>query len=307
MTAILKRGLDVQRLRRIRPPALSISKGSEISAGVRVLSWTLGGLAVLGLWLVLFGLVLSGLSESHAQHSLYASFRKQLAAATAPIGGAIPEGAPVAVLDSAKGGLHGLVVVEGSSSTDLRAGPGHVPGAPLPGQAGVSVIMGRSTTFGAPFGEITSLVRGDPIDVTTGQGIFHYEVEDVRGPGDPFPATLASGGSQLTLVTSQGAGWRTGWAPSRAVFVDALLMGHSVAAPVNQNIPTTADGVQHGDSRGLYPLVLWLQLLLIAVVGAVWARLRWGGRQSWVVATPVIVAALWGASTSMWQLLPNLM
>ena len=307
MTTAVRRGLDVQRLRRIRPPALSISKSTDISVGVRVLSWTLGGLAVVGAWLVLFGLVLSALAESHAQHGLYASFRKQLAAATAPIGGSIPEGAPVAVLQAAKGGLHGLVVVEGSSSTDLQDGPGHVPGAPLPGQAGVSVIMGRSTTFGAPFGGITSLVPGDPIDVTTGQGTFHYAVEDVRGPGDPFPAALAAGGSQLTLVTSQGAGWRTGWAPSRAVFVDALLMGHPVTAPQNQSIPTSADGVQHGDSRGLYPLVLWLQLLLLAVVGGVWARLRWGGRQSWVVATPVVLAALWGASTSLWQLLPNLM
>jgi sortase A len=292
---------------RRRPLSLPVPKAYDISVARRVTAWTLAGLAALLAWLVLFALVLSRLSEAHAQHGLYADFRAELAAATAPVGGAIKQGAPVALLTAPAGGLDGVVVVEGTSSTALRSGPGHVPGNPLPGQAGVSVLMGRSTTFGGPFGRITDLARGDIIDVTTGQGLFHYWVEDVRRAGDPFPPALKAGGSQLTLVTSDGAGWRSGFAPSHAVFVDALLQGPAQPAPANLSVPTTADGLLHGDSRGLYPLVLWLQLLAVAITGGVWLGLRWGRSQSWLVTTPVVVAALWGASNSLWQLLPNLL
>lgn len=290
------------------PPRLAVSwtPTQDVSAAARVAAWICGGLAGIAVWFVLFALLLSGVVEGHSQHALYEQFRQELAAGTAPLGGPVAEGAPVAMLQSPAGGLNNLVVVQGTSSTALRSGPGHYPGAPLPGQPGVSVVMGRSTTFGGPFGGITSLSPGQRIDVMTAQGVFHYDVEDVRRAGDPYPPALESG-SQLTLVTSEGAGWRSGWAPSRAVYVDALLHGKTVPAPATAGVATSADGVLAGDSRGLYPLILWLQLLLAAVVGGVWAHRRWGLRQSWIAVVPIVFTALWGASTSVWQLLPNLM
>ena len=113
-----------------------------------LMTLTIVGLAI---WPIAFGLVFSRLSEHHAQQNLYTEFRQQLAEATAPIGGPIADGAPVALLNAAAGGLHGLIVVEGTTSTDLKSGPGHYPGSPLPGQPGASTVFGRGTTYGAPF------------------------------------------------------------------------------------------------------------------------------------------------------------
>jgi sortase A len=62
-----------------------------------------------------------------------------------------------------------------------------------------------------------------------------------------------------------------------------------------------------GDSGAFVPLVLWLQALLLGAAGAGWTAARWGGPQTWLVGAPVILAALWGASESAIQLLPNLM
>ncbi|WP_304047625.1 sortase, partial [Jatrophihabitans endophyticus] len=229
------------------------------------------------------------------------------AAGVAPLSDAVAPGTPMALLTSSAGGLNGLVVVQGTSGAELRDGPGHQPGAPLPGQPGVSVVMARSTSYGAPFGHITSMAKGDPLTAVTGQGTFHYVVEDVRRPGDPFPPALAPGGSQLTLVTAEGGGWRSGWAPTNAVFVDLVLKGSSQIPPGTTGVPSGADGVLTHDTSGLYPLVLWLQLLAVAVVGGLWARARWGHWQSWLVVGPVVVTALWAATSNAWLLLPNLL
>jgi sortase A len=320
MTAIDTRGrfdprrLDPRRSGEAAPPPAAgavqqprVRERAETPVGVRVMTWTLGGVAVLGAWLVLFGLVLSGLTEAHAQHGLYAQFRQQLALGTAPLGGAIREGAPVAVVTARSAGLDGVVVSEGTSSTVLRNGPGHYPGDPLPGQPGVTRLLGRSTSYGAPFADVTHAHKGDTIKVTTGQGSFTYVVEDVRRKGDPFPPALAAGGSQLTLITSEGSGWQSGWAPGNVVFVDAVLKGAAVSAPPGVSVPTSVDKVMATDSRGLYPLILWLQLLLVAGVAGVWTRQRWGLWQTWLVAGPILLAALWGASGSLWRILPNLL
>jgi sortase A len=45
-------------------------------------------------------------------------------------------------------------VVEGTASSDLLDGPGHLRSTVLPGQVGTSVVMGRAKTYGAPFGAI---------------------------------------------------------------------------------------------------------------------------------------------------------
>lgn len=279
---------------------------AEVSLPVRVLSWVVGGLAALGLWLVVFALVLSALVESHAQHSLYNRFRAELAAGVAPVGDAVAQGTPVALLQSGRAGLDGAVGVQGVSSTALRLGPGHLPGTPLPGQAGTSAFYGRATSFGAPFAHVADLRAGDRVTVTTGQGRFRFSVTDVRRAGDRPAAAFLTATSRLVLVTSEGVGWRSGWAPSRAVFVDAVLVGTPAASVGVYGVRTSADGLLVGDTRGLYPMVLWLQLLLVAVVGGVWLRRRWGVWQAWTAATPVAVAGLWGATTSLWLLLPNL-
>ena len=291
---------------RTRPSGRDKSRVTELTFAAAVAQWALLALAGLATWLVAFGLGFSALQEHHAQTVLYAKFRDDLAQATVSVGGAMPRGAPVTLLNAVDGGLHDLVVVEGTSSSQLRQGPGHYPGTPLPGQAGVTTIFGRGTTFGGPFGAITKLRPGDTITATTGQGVFTYVVEDVRRPGDPFPKALPVGGSQLTLVTSEGSGWRSVWAPSHAVYVDALLKDKTVPSASTVGLPSTDEAPMQGDTSGLYPLVLWMQLLALAIVGVVLGRSRWGVWQTWLVGTPVVIAALWGASNNIWLLLPNL-
>lgn len=67
-------------------------------------------------------------------------------------------------------------VVEGVGTDELRNGPGHYPGTPMPGMAGNAGIAGHRTTWGAPFNRIDELEPGDEITVTTIQGTFTYRV-----------------------------------------------------------------------------------------------------------------------------------
>ena len=181
-----------------------------------------GALAV---WFLLFAFVLTGFQERAGQTRLYDRFRLQLAEETAPLAEPVKAGSPVAMISAPSAGMRNLIVVEGTTSRLLREGPGHLSDTPLPGQVGNPVLLGRSVTYGAPFGEITRMKKGDRLTVTTGEGVFEYRVEDVRYPGDRMPAPLDARQSRLTLVTAGGRGWTSGWDPTQTVYVDALLTG----------------------------------------------------------------------------------
>ena len=70
-------------------------------------------------------------------------------------------------------------------------------------------------------------------------------------------------------------------------------------------VPVAAEPMQ-GDSTALVGLVLWLQALLCVSVLAAFGRSRWGRWQTWLVAMPLLLACLWGATQSAVALLPNL-
>jgi sortase A len=72
------------------------------------------------------------------------------------------------------------VVVEGTDAGDLRKGPGHYPGTPLPGQRGTVAIAGHRTTYGAPFRKIDKIKPRDEITVVMPYGRFTYRVERTR-------------------------------------------------------------------------------------------------------------------------------
>lgn len=262
-------------------------------------------LGLLCLWGVLYPVVVGSLQEQDDQRGLYAQFREQLAQATAPVGPS-QVGVPVAVVDIGSVGLRGAVVVEGTSSRQLSHGPGHRRDTVLPGQAGVSVLFGRSVTFGAPFGRLGELSRGDRITVTTGQGVATYSVERLRRAGDPLPSPLAAGTGRLVLVTADGSGWRRGLAPSGVLYVDAALTSKPQPAPGGRPAVAADEQAMGVTTMPLLPLVFWLQALLAVLAGGVWLRSRWGRWQAWAVSTPVVLAALIGASGSAAQLLPNL-
>jgi sortase A len=263
-------------------------------------------LALVATWSALYLFALSGLPAARDQQVLYEQLREQVALATEKIGGAIPPGTPVALLEAPAIGLR-YVVVEGTAAGDLRAGPGHRRDTPLPGQAGVSLVYGRAVSFGGPFRHITRLRPGDTLTVTTGQGTFNYRVDRVRRAGDPVPDPLGAGQGRLTLVTAEGVSWRAGWVPDQAVYVDATLLNAAVPAPSGRPtaVPRAEEALQP-DPGALVPLVLWLQVMLLATGAWAWAWLRWGSAQTWLVGLPLILLALWGASQSAAQLLPNL-
>lgn len=284
-------------------PAEVITHVSSTPTGT-LARWVLASTALLALWLVLFGVALSGVQESRSQATLHRQLRQQLAEATAPVEGPIKLGAPVAALTIPALGLHDLVVVQGSGSRQLVAGPGHRPDSVLPGQVGVSVVYGRAMSFGGPFRRLPSLTVGNTISATTGQGRFTYTVTRVRRAGDLVGPPVAGSG-RLTLVTAEGGGALGSWVPRHAVFVDAVLDKAGPAGRVSA--AGRNEGLMQGDTSALVPLVLWLEGLVAVALALVWGARRWGGRQTWLAGGALLAASAWGASESAWALLPNLL
>jgi sortase A len=170
------------------------------------------------------------------------------------------------------------------------------------------VLFGRSVTYGAPFRDINQLGPGNTITVTTGQGVFTYRVDRLRVPGDPTPPNFPANESHLTLVTSAGVGWRSGWAPSRTIYMDTTLTGGSAlpAPPGRPASVTKSSLAMRGDTGLLLLLGLWIGPLFIVGAGLAWAWRRWGSAQTWLVGLPVALAVLWGAAGAIVQHLPNL-
>lgn len=265
-------------------------------------------LGVVVAFFVAFALSFSGIQEHRNQAQLYGTLRGLLdpSSPTAPyLGGRIPVGAPVALLTAPAAGIHDVVVVEGTTSEQMRDGPGHLRNSPLPGQVGDAILIGRSTTTGAPFGSIDHLRRGDPLTITTGQGHFRFTVEDVRRAGSHLPAIPPSG-SIVTLITSSGSGFLGGVVNGHLLYVDAALRGTAAAAPEHAPHQITAAEVQgHGDPAALPWVLAWFVGLVAVAVGGYWLIARWGWRRAWLIVAPVGIAVLWGFSDELLQLVPN--
>ena len=74
-----------------------------------------------------------------------------------------------------------MVVVEGTSESDLRRAPGHYDAASgrdtaIPGMDGVVAIAGHRTTYLHPFRHIDDLRPGDNVYLKMPYGIFRYTV-----------------------------------------------------------------------------------------------------------------------------------
>lgn len=262
--------------------------------------------ALVCFWVVAQMLWFGGIAENRDQELLYSRFRSELAAATAPVGPVTPVGAPVALLTIPHLGVQ-QVVVEGTASGDLLAGPGHLRNTVLPGQAGTSVVLGRASTYGAPFRRITELTRGDRISVVMGQGERMFRVTGVRRAGDPLPQPPAPGVARLTLVTAEGAGRLGALAPRDAVYVDAEA---AKGFPAPAGLPTAVPAPENvlATETGALPLVvLCLGLLVAATLAVVVARQRFPAVRVWVVACAPVVALAWFTTDAVMRLLPNLM
>jgi sortase A len=122
-------------------------------------------------------------APSKAGASLASAFSgralKRKRAATA-FARSLRDGAPIGRLVIPRIGLN-MVVVEGTTTSDLERGPGHYDAASgaatnLPGMGGVIAIAGHRTTFLHPFRHIDDLKSGDRITLAMPYGTFRYTV-----------------------------------------------------------------------------------------------------------------------------------
>jgi sortase (surface protein transpeptidase) len=191
-----------------RPVSLATLVRQIIGASLIILA--LSGLGYVA-WVGLF----SSLHYDKAQLNAYETLRYELAEGDAPNGPSeptnanqlLPAGSPVAVMGIPAIGLR-TVILQGTTSAVLEGGPGHLRDTPMPGQAGVSVILGRETAYGGPFGKLASLVPGDSITVVTGQVVAGYKVLDLRRAGSPLPAPLATGAGRMVWSPATARRWR---------------------------------------------------------------------------------------------------
>lgn len=173
--------------------------------------------------------VFSHIQHAASQEQLRVAFTEELALATAPTSEGdenlilLADGDPVAFLEIPEIGVS-EVIVEGTDSTALRSGPGHRRDTVLPGQAGTSVIMGRASAFGGPFGSIHTLKPGTLFSVVTGQGQHTYKVIGMRYAGEPEPAPPGEGVSRIVLETGRGLPY----SPSGVTRVDAQMVATSL-------------------------------------------------------------------------------
>ncbi|MFE7777775.1 class E sortase [Streptomyces sp. NPDC057445] len=279
--------------------------------GLRVLGAALSILAALLLGFVVDVGFVGDLRHARDRQVDYADFRSALANGVAPVGrsaggGTAPEaGEPVALLEIPA--LHLREVVrEGTTAQDLARGSGHRRDTPLPGQAGVSVVMGRQAAYGGPFRHVAELSTGDRLTVTTGQGKHTYSVIGPRRAGDPQPPALAAGRGRLTLVTAEG----TPFMPRGILRVDADLVSDVQAAPPAAVAPGALPEEEKPmavQQTAWLPLVLWGQALVLAAAALAWAHARWGRPHTWVVGVPLLGALGLTVADQAALLLPNLL
>jgi sortase A len=72
------------------------------------------------------------------------------------------------------------IVVDGTSTSALRRGPGIYDQTPFPGVPGTTAIAGHRTTYGAPFRNLDDVDRDDRIVVEMPYATFTYRVQRTR-------------------------------------------------------------------------------------------------------------------------------
>ena len=122
-----------------------LSESRSLPKSLLVLGMALCGLAVLVVGFAGYLIAITPLQQASAQANLYSDLGEQLKTATAPVAAPLPVGRPVALLEIPSLGMS-QVVVESSTSENLRLGPAHRTDSALPGQIGSSVILGRRAT-----------------------------------------------------------------------------------------------------------------------------------------------------------------
>ena len=289
-----------------RPPAGDATRSGSTTRTVARSALVV--LAVVTLGMVLQLTVISHLEYRSAQVSLLNRFRTQLALGTAPLGGVgadhhlLPMGTPIALVTVPAIGVR-AVVLEGTTASVLAKGPGHLRDTVFPGGAGTSVLLGRAAAYGGPFGRIADLTPGQVITVVTQVGTSRFRVVRVRTAGARVrPA--AAGTARLTLGTAAG----TAFAPSGVVWVDADKVGAPLPSAAVPAVPLLPGELPLAtDTSTLWALLLWLEALVLLLVGTVWTWKRWGRAHALIIFTAPMLLVWTLMADQVARLLPNLL
>jgi hypothetical protein len=194
------------------------------------------------------------------------------------------------------------VIAEGTSSGVLAGGPGHRRDTVLPGQVGVSVVMGAPPPSAVRSGACSRCNRG-AVRGAYRTGLNTFEVLGVRYAGDPTPPAPVRGEPSHPAHGSRGAYVPTGIAYVDARLVDKASPGARQTTPIT--LPPSHAARQ--DTTTVWALVFALQFLVAAEIAAVWAFRRVGAQKTWIVFVPILLLASVFVCDQLVRLLPNLL
>jgi sortase A len=287
--------------------------------GVRETGLALITLGVIILLFVLYQLVGTNFTEHHNQAVAKKQFQVsqvKYSSLPNPANALLPPSPPggaVDVMRIPKLGNGNLYVVEGTSEDDLRKGPGHYTGTPLPGETGNAAIAGHRTTYGAPFFELNRMAPGDPIYITDlANRTFKYVVSAPPQVVAPDNVSVLDNTpfAQLTLTTCNPR-----YSATSRLIVTARLVGRALPAPpltreqVSEKTIQGADSTLGGGDKGAWPAAIAYGALVVLLWAGVriWINRtrRWNRLAAYVVGIGVCLIPLWFCFENAVLLLPQ--
>jgi sortase A len=179
-----------------------------------------------------------------------------------------------------------LVVVEGDGPTELRGGPGHRIGTPVPGRVGNSLIFGHHSGWGAPFSKLGQLQPKDQIVIQARgqQAPILFQVTSVaRVDQGDVHLFAPSDDHRVTIVTATGGRFST-----KRLVITAVSGDVGKLLPAGRPLAATS---AHGSN--IFNATLGLFLLLVAV--SVVAARELGRRHRPIVVAIVVIPLALGA------------
>jgi LPXTG-site transpeptidase (sortase) family protein len=232
----------------------------------------------------MFNQILGPLVHDRAATALEQRLASDLVNGVAPVSNPIALGVPIGLIDVPNRDVR-AVVIEGSKAEQLAQASGHLIGSALPGQPGVSAILGRSQTYGAEFKNLDQLIVGDEVVVTTGQGVHTYEVIDITVRSARDAAAFQGEGHMLILATVVNS--------SDRLVVRATLTSPVFPAGEATDHQTSLDELGlAGDSSSWSDLALWMLIAALLAAGFPVIVNQVGRRVGWLVVAPI---AMWVA------------
>ena len=295
-----------------------LKRKQRLNTGLDLIGKTLISAGLLLLLFVAYQLWGTGLAESQAQNKLKSQFIASTTVATpatdAPTTTTLPrppkKGDVVAQITIDKINVEKFVIA-GVGYKELEKGPGLFASSPLPGQLGNVSIAGHRTTFGAPFGRVNELAKGDRIVMKTSRGEFVYLVSEaptiVQASDVDVIRTVDPSRAILTLVTCHPK-----WTSENRMIISAELIDEIVpqsptvfVADDKEPEAVLTEGWFHDPSA--WPMVILFALLLTAIAGIArwWAGKKWRAVIVYPVAAVVFLPTLFVFFGYLTRLLPT--